>query len=109
MAWQDRADPGSPTFGAATMANGRSLRRPECWASLRSAPTYERSLQPARLPEAPVEVKASPHHRGQRGRVAVLPVQFGHVLEVHAPDAGESGRHREDGGPSGQSLVDLAL
>src|SRR3546814_3419415 len=66
-------------------------------------------LQPADALEAPVEQAADAGHQAKREGVAEPPVQFGHVQEIHAVDAGDRGRHGEDRGPGGELAGDDAL
>src|SRR3546814_20298646 len=48
-------------------------------------------------------------HQRERHRVAEAPVEFGHVEEIHAVDAGDRGRDGEDRGPGGELAGDDAL
>src|SRR5688572_9396253 len=57
------------------------------------------SLQPADAPEPPEQACAYQQDRADYAKIAVLPLQFRHVLEVHAVDAGDRCRHRDDGEP----------
>ena len=45
-------------------------------------------------------------HDGPGRGVAVTPVQFGHELEIHAPDAGQEGQWDEDRGDDGEPFHD---
>src|ERR1019366_4905832 len=62
--------------------------------------------QPFRLEAPPLE-DAREGDAGERPRIAPLELELGHVLQIHAPDAGESDGHREDAGPGGEALRDL--
>lgn len=64
-----------------------------------SSPPSPRRLQPAGLPERPVQPEAHPAHERQDQQVAVFPVQFRHVVEVHAVDPGDHRGHRGDRHP----------
>lgn len=46
------------------------------------------------------------NHQRPGQQVAVFPAEFGHPLEVHAPDAGHEGQGDEDGGDDGELLHD---
>src|SRR3546814_15375569 len=48
-------------------------------------------------------------YQRERHRVAEAPVEFGHVEELHAVDAGDRGRDGEDRGPGGELAGDDAL
>src|SRR3546814_14631707 len=41
--------------------------------------------------------------------ISPLRLQFGHILEIHAVDSGNRGRHREDRGPGGKLTRDRNL
>src|SRR3546814_19826127 len=58
-------------------------------------------LQPADELEAPVEQAADAGHQAKREGVAEPQVQFGHVQEIHAVDAGDRGRSEEGRGGKG--------
>jgi undecaprenyl-diphosphatase len=58
-----------------------------------------RRLQPAAALERPVQGRADDRHGSDREGVPEPPVQLGHVVEVHAVDAGDHGRHRQDRDP----------
>src|SRR5436309_1504628 len=66
-------------------------------------------LEPARAAEAPPHESARDGDDRQRRRIAPGELQLGHVLEVHAPYAGERGGDGEDAGPRGEPLRDLGL
>src|SRR5688500_16611774 len=53
-------------------------------------------LEPAGAPEEAVQQRAEHHHHAEHERVAERPAELGHVLEVHAVDAGDRRRHRDD-------------
>ena len=53
--------------------------------------------QPPRLAKAPIHRAADATDDGKGHRVAVGPLQLGHVLKVHAPNADEEGGHSKDG------------
>src|SRR5687767_893638 len=57
------------------------------------------SLQPADAPEPPEQACAYQQNRADHAKIAVLPLQLRHVLEVHAVDAGDRRRDRDDGEP----------
>src|SRR3546814_9034500 len=59
--------------------------------------------------EAPEDEPRTAEDQGQRERIAKGPVEFGHELEIHAVDAGDRGRHREDRRPGGELPRDHAL
>ena len=61
--------------------------------------TNSSRLQPVLPPEGDEEHAGyQPHHAEGQG-IAEAPLQFGHVLEVHAVDPGDEGRADEDGPP----------
>src|SRR3954469_22892262 len=51
-------------------------------------------LQPLDALEVAPEAGRYADHDHERDRVAVVPLELGHVLEVHAVDAGDHRRHR---------------
>jgi rhomboid protease GluP len=65
--------------------------------------------KPARFLEAPVERGARRHHDRHHRRIAERRFELGHELEVHAVDAGDRRRDREDGGPARELLRHLVL
>jgi hypothetical protein len=58
-----------------------------------------------------MEVKEHPDadtdHHGPDDRIAVFPLELGHVLEVHSVDAGHEGERNEAGGDDGKHLHHL--
>src|SRR4029434_999216 len=50
-----------------------------------------------------------PRHYRERERVAVGPLELRHVLEIHAVDTGDHGRHGHQRRVGGKPLHDLAL
>ena len=66
----------------------------------------ERQSQPC-LRKLPIERDAGGDHEAEDDEIAVGPAQLGHVLEIHAVDAGDRGRHGEDGGPGGEPAGDV--
>src|SRR5216683_4172026 len=57
------------------------------------------SSQPSDAPESPIQRRACDQDHAHNGDVTIFPLQFRHVLEVHAVDAGDRGRDRDDGKP----------
>ena len=69
----------------------------------------EQFSDPAGLSEAGEEDGAGNRHAQKDGKVAVAPVEFRHVIEVHALETGNRGRYRQDRRPAGELAVDRAL
>src|SRR5471030_2804860 len=103
--------PASPTRFAAQAPAGRGRSRSSRSDAPRaSSGAFARDLlKPARALEAEVEPATDRDDRGNHGVVAVLPLQFGHVLEIHAVDARDRGGHRQDRGPGGELAGDRVL
>ena len=66
-------------------ASGVRPRRPAC------------SSKPTGLAEAPEQQDVDAEHHRQADRIAVLVMEFGDALKIHPVDAGNHGRHREQG------------
>src|SRR6266478_2903789 len=64
------------------------------------------SSQPSHASESPVQHRACDQDHAHDGDVTIFPLQFRHVLEVHAVDSGDRGRDRDDGKPRGQFFGD---
>ena len=56
-------------------------------------------LQPADAPEPPEQACAYQQYRADYAKIAVFPIEFRHVLEVHPVDARDRRRDRDDGEP----------
>src|SRR5262249_59848146 len=54
---------------------------------------------PAVSAKSPVQRAADSDDHGDNEKIPIAPFELRHELEVHAVDAGDRGRHREDGGP----------
>ena len=57
------------------------------------------SLQPSDAPEPPEQRRAGNQDHADDGEITIFPLQFRHVLEVHAVDTGDRGRDCDDGQP----------
>ena len=57
-------------------------------------------LQPLVAFEAEVEPDHDRQHDAEDDEVAVFPMEFGHVVEVHAVDSSDQRRHRDDRHPA---------
>ena len=62
------------------------------------------ALQPAPLLELDPEDDGGDRHHSERDEVPVVPVQLGHVPEVHPVDAGDEGRDQQDRAPARRLL-----
>src|SRR3546814_1311392 len=56
-----------------------------------------------------VEPNADRSDDAEDDEISPLRLQFGHILEIHAVDSGNRGRHREDRGPGGKLTRDRTL
>src|SRR3546814_18257867 len=70
----------------------------------RSAPS-----KPVATFEPDVEPNADRSDDAEDDEISPLRLQFGHILEIHAVDSGNRGRHREDRGPGGKLTRDRTL
>src|SRR5215468_3552471 len=66
-------------------------------------------LEPAGLAECTVEPSADQCHHAEHERVSEGPPQLGHVLEVHAVDAGDRSRYGRDRDPRGNAAHVVVL
>src|SRR6476469_8346942 len=60
---------------------------PVCVKKMRRSACQLTSLQPADAPEPPEQGCAYQQYRADYAKIAVFPIQFRHVLEVHPVDA----------------------
>ena len=67
------------------------------------------SLQPAAPPEIQHGQRRAGNHQKNALGVAVFPLQLGHVLEVHAIDAGDQRGRQQGHAGHGKELDDLVL
>ena len=59
--------------------------------------------------EPDVEPNADRSDDAEDDEISPLRLQFGHILEIHAVDSGNRGRHREDRSPGGKLTGDRTL
>src|SRR5450631_1005758 len=59
--------------------------------------SFADASKPLRLLELEIKPDIDRHHDGDRHRITPDPLELGHVLEVHAVDARDHGRHTDDG------------
>src|SRR6266545_7566533 len=65
--------------------------------------------KPAVAAKSPIERGADRSDHADDQEIPIAPFELRHELEVHAVDAGDRGRHREDGGPSRELSGDRRL
>src|SRR5690349_3428840 len=65
------------------------------------------SSEPAVPTETCIERNDRYGDQADDGKVAVLPLEFGHILEVHAVDTGDRRGHGEDSGPRREAPRDV--
>src|SRR4051812_36790441 len=65
--------------------------------------------EPAGLAKTPVEDEVDGEHDPQAERIAVAEMQFRYVLKIHAVDAGDHRRHREQRGERTEPLGHFVL
>src|SRR5262249_31731374 len=63
------------------------------------AQSRHRLSNPAVSAKSPVQRAADSDDHADNEKIPIAPFELRHELEVHAVDAGDRGRHREDGGP----------
>jgi hypothetical protein len=62
-------------------------------------PASAASSQPAHATESPEQSRAGNQDYADHGEITVFPLQFRHVVEVHAVDSGDRGRDGDDSKP----------
>src|SRR3989337_1559306 len=74
------------------------------FTSPESMDSEEQALKPLRSAKATKEIPVEQPHNSQRHRVAVHPLNFRHVLKIHAIDPGDQSGHGHQRAVSRQSF-----
>ena len=88
----------------------KHIARKSCWQAFFSghftagiahvgAKSRDRGSNPPVSAKSPVQRAADSDDHADNEKIPIAPFELRHELEVHAVDAGDRGRHREDGGP----------
>src|SRR5215475_4107828 len=89
-------------FGWCRMASAQILRSSAATgisAGHVDANDWHCGSEPAVAAKSPVERAADGDDQADHKKIAIAPFELRHELEVHAVDAGDCGRHGEDGSP----------
>src|SRR3546814_42698 len=83
--------------------------RPPAASARRDVESRSAPSKPVATFEPDVEPNADRSDDAEDDEISPLRLQFGHILEIHAVDSGNRGRHREDRGPGGKLTRDRTL
>ena len=83
--------------------------RPPAASARRDVESRSAPSKPVATFEPDVEPNADRSDDAEDDEISPLRLQFGHILEIHAVDSGNRGRHREDRSPGGKLTGDRTL